>query len=50
LRIYSITELVALMARAGLRLLSAHRGCSPEPFRSEGPDLGGRVGLLAAPV
>ncbi len=50
LRVYSITELVALMARAGLALVSAHRGCSPEPFASEGPDLGGRVGLLARPA
>jgi len=47
LRIYSATELVHLIDRAGLRFRSAHRGCSPEPFRAEGPDLGGRIGLLA---
>ncbi len=47
LRIYTVTELVGLLERAGLRFRSAHRGCSPEPFRAEGPDLGGRVGLLA---
>jgi 2-polyprenyl-3-methyl-5-hydroxy-6-metoxy-1,4-benzoquinol methylase len=49
-RIYSATELVSLLERAGLRFRSAHRGCSPEPFRAEGPDLGGRLGLLAERV
>ncbi len=49
LRVYSATELVRLLERAGLRFRSAHRGCSPEPFRVEGPDLGGRLGLLAEP-
>jgi SAM-dependent methyltransferase len=47
IRIYSATELVALMTRAGLTFVSAHLGCSPEPYRVEGPDLGGRIGLLA---
>jgi D-alanine-D-alanine ligase len=47
IRVYSATELVRLIERAGWRFRSAHRGCSPEPFRSEGPDLGGRLGLLA---
>jgi SAM-dependent methyltransferase len=47
LRVYSATELVRLIEGAGLRFRSAHRGCSPEPFRAEGPDLGGRLGLLA---
>jgi SAM-dependent methyltransferase len=46
LRVYTVTELVSLIERAGLRLRSVHRGCSPEPFRAEGPDLGGRAGLL----
>jgi 2-polyprenyl-3-methyl-5-hydroxy-6-metoxy-1,4-benzoquinol methylase len=31
----------------GVRLRYRHRGCSPEAFRAEGPDLGGRLGLLA---
>ncbi len=44
IRIYSITELAALMARAGLRVVSAHRGCSPDPYRASDPS---RVGLLA---
>jgi SAM-dependent methyltransferase len=46
LRIYTITELVRLLERAGLRVISAHRGCSVEPFRAEGPDFGGRVALV----
>jgi len=50
IRIYSLTELVALMRRAGLELVSAHKGCSPEPFVAEGPSLGGRVGLVARPL
>lgn len=47
LRIYTATELVRLLERAGLRFRSAHKGCSPEPFRAEGPDLGSRLGLLS---
>jgi SAM-dependent methyltransferase len=50
IRMYTITELVALMRRAGLELVSAHRGCSTAPFKAEGADLGGRVGLLAKPA
>jgi SAM-dependent methyltransferase len=47
IRVYSATELVRLLERAGLRFRSAHHGCSPEPFRAAGPELGGRLGLLA---
>lgn len=47
MRLYAITELVHLIESAGLRFRSAHRGCSREPFVFEGPDAGGRVGLLA---
>jgi SAM-dependent methyltransferase len=47
LRVYSATELVRLVERSGLRFRSAHRGCSSEPFRAEGPEVGGRLGLLA---
>jgi SAM-dependent methyltransferase len=47
LRVYSATELVALMQRAGLRFRSAHRGCSPEPYTAEGPDMVGRLAILA---
>lgn len=47
LRIYTITELARLIERAGLRLRSAHHGCSTEPYEAKGPEMGGRVGLLA---
>lgn len=47
LRVYSATELVALMQRAGLRFRSAHRGCSTEPFKAQGPEMGGRLAILA---
>ncbi len=46
-RTYAATELVALIEKAGLRFLSAHRGCSPELFKAEGPDMGGRLAILA---
>jgi len=46
-RVYAATELVALIARAGLRFVSAHRGCSTEPFKAEPPDMGGRLAILA---
>ena len=46
-RVYAITELVRLLEGAGLRFVSAHRGCTTEPFRADGPDVGGRVALVA---
>lgn len=50
MRVYSATEFVALMEKAGLRFRSAHKGCSPEPFKAEGPDMGGRLAILAERV
>ena len=47
LRVYSATELAGLLSRAGLRLLSTHNGCTREPFRSAGPEMSARLGLLA---
>jgi len=47
IRAYSATELVALVEKAGLRFRSAHKGCSPEPFQAEGPEMGGRLAILA---
>lgn len=47
LRVYTATELARLMERAGLKFRSAHKGCSPEPFEAKGPDMGGRIALLA---
>lgn len=46
LRMYTITELIHLLERAGLRYVSAHKGCSVEPFKAEGAEMGGRVGIL----
>lgn len=46
LRIYTVTELAELMTSVGLAVRSLHRGLSPDPFVLEGPDMGGRVGLV----
>lgn len=46
MRLYTLTELIALLASAGLRFLSAHPGCSTAPFHAAGPEMGGRVALL----
>jgi SAM-dependent methyltransferase len=46
LRLYTATELIQLLQSAGLRFLSAHAGCSPEAFKGEGSDMGGRIALL----
>jgi SAM-dependent methyltransferase len=46
-RMYAATELVRLLASAGLRVRSAHTGASPDPFPSSGPPSGTRLGLLA---
>lgn len=43
LRVYTATEIVGLLGRAGLRFVSAHRGCTREPF-----DPAGRLGVLCA--
>jgi SAM-dependent methyltransferase len=47
IRLYTATELVRLLEAAGLRLRSAHNGCSPEPFVATGAGISGRLGLLA---
>lgn len=47
LRIYTITELVRLIERAGFRFERALAGISSESYRFEGEDAGGRLGLLA---
>jgi SAM-dependent methyltransferase len=48
IRVYAVTELVRLVEAAGLRLVSVHRGCFPEPFVAESSAIGNRLGLLAA--
>jgi SAM-dependent methyltransferase len=42
LRVYTITELVNMMEKVGLRLISAHSGLTTEPF-----EIGHRCALLA---
>jgi SAM-dependent methyltransferase len=42
LRVYTITELVRMMDKVGLRLISAHAGLSTEPF-----EIGKRCALVA---
>lgn len=46
-RIYSITELVRLVGQAGLRFEKALHSRSGAPFEAKGPNMGGRVALLA---
>jgi SAM-dependent methyltransferase len=50
IRVYSATELMGLIERAGLRFRSAHRGCSHEPFKFAPPDFSARLGILAERV
>lgn len=47
LRLYTATELVHLLQTSGLRFLSAHHGCSTREFKGEGPEMGGRIAILA---
>lgn len=46
-RCYTPTEMVSLLQRAGLRLIGTYQGLSKAPYRAEGPDLGGRLGMIA---
>lgn len=47
LKMYTATELVHLLQSAGLRFLSAHHGCATQGFKGEGPEMGGRIAILA---
>lgn len=47
LRVYTAGELVGLLEKAGLQLRSAHSGCTSAAIRFDGPEMGGRIGLLA---
>ena len=47
LRVYAMTELVRLVEAAGLRLRAALHPGSGEPFVAKGPQVGGRVLLVA---
>jgi SAM-dependent methyltransferase len=46
-RVYSATELVNLLERAGWRVQSTYDGCSTEPFVAPGASIGGRLGVRA---
>jgi hypothetical protein len=50
LRLYTVTELIHLLQSSGLKFISAHQGCSEEAFKAEGPEMGGRVGILTERV
>jgi SAM-dependent methyltransferase len=47
MRLYTATELVHLLQSSGLQFLSAHHGCSTREFKCEGPEMGGRIAILA---
>jgi len=46
LRLYTATEIVAMLTTSGLRFISAYKGLSKEPFKAEGPDTGGRIAIV----
>ena len=46
-RCYSPTEIVALLENAGLRLIGTYRGLSKTPYTADGPEVGGRLGIIA---
>jgi SAM-dependent methyltransferase len=46
-RCYTPTQIVGLLERAGLRLEGAYKGLSKTPYKAEGPDVGGRLALIA---
>jgi SAM-dependent methyltransferase len=50
LRMYTVTELIALLDAVGLRFLSAHPGCSTEAWKASGPEMGGRIAILTERV
>ena len=45
-RCYTPTQIVAMIEQAGLRFAGAFKGLSKTPFRSEGPDAGGRLSVI----
>ncbi len=47
MRIYTATELAAVLREVGLTVIGAYKGCSNEPFQAEGADIAGRLGLVA---
>jgi SAM-dependent methyltransferase len=47
MQIYTVTELVRMVAAAGLKVCSLHAGCSAEPYVAAGPATSWRLGILA---
>ncbi len=41
------TQIVGLLERAGLRFAGAYRGLSKTPYKAEGPEVGGRLSVVA---
>jgi SAM-dependent methyltransferase len=50
LRVYTATELVRLLEKAGFAFKGAFAGLTRQPFKADGPHMGGRIALLAARV
>ena len=46
-RCYTPTQIVGLLERAGLRFTGAYKGLSNTPFKAEGPEVGGRLAVVA---
>lgn len=48
LRLYTVGELARLLGQAGLELRALLEGCGPGRYDPAGPEVGGRIGLVAA--
>ena len=46
-RCYTPTQIVGLLERAGLRFTGAYKGFSNTPYKAEGPEVGGRLAVVA---
>lgn len=46
-RCYTPTQIVGLLERAGLCFTGAYKGLSKIPYKAEGPDVGGRLAVVA---
>ena len=48
-RCYTPTQIVTLLERAGLSFQGAYQGLSKNRFKTEGPEAGGRLAIIAIP-
>jgi hypothetical protein len=46
-RCYTPTQIVGLLERADLRFAGAYQGLSKNPYKAEGPEVGGRLAVVA---